>query len=60
MINLPIFNCAISINEINDGYALKWDQNENEYVAPRLKTTIKKCGLRIADSYDTYEVIETS
>lgn len=60
MYNLPLFNCAFSINEINDGYALKWDQNENEYVAPRIKTTLKKCGKKIADSYDTYEVIETT
>lgn len=60
MFNLPLFNCAFSINEINDGYQLKWDKDENEYVAPRLKTTIKKCGKKLADSYDTYEVIDTT
>ena len=60
MFNLPIFNCAFSINEINDGYQLKWDNNENEYVAPRIKTTVKKCGKKLADSYDTYEVIDTT
>ena len=57
MINLPIFNCAFSINEINDGYQMKWDNLENEYVSPRLKTTVKKCSLRLANSYDTYETI---
>lgn len=60
MINLPLFNCAFSINEINDAYQMKWDNNENEYVCPRIKTTIKKCSKNIADSYDTYEVIKTA
>lgn len=56
--NLPIFGCALSINEINDGYQMKWDNLENEYVSPRIKTTIKKCSKKLADSYDTYEVIK--
>lgn len=59
MINLPIFNCALSINEINDAYQMKWDNFENDYIAPRIKTTIKKCSKKIADSYDTFETIET-
>lgn len=57
MINLPILG-AFSINEINDGYEMHWDNLQNEYVSPRLKTTIKKCSKSIADSYDTYEVIK--
>lgn len=60
MINLRFFNCAISINEINDAYQMKWDNLENEYVCPRIKTTLKKCSKAIADSYDTFEVIKTS
>lgn len=60
MRNLKLFNFAISINEINDAYQMKWDNLENEYVCPRLKTTIKKCSKAIADSYDTFEVIKTS
>ena len=59
MINLPIFNCALSINEINNAYEMKWDNLQNEYIAPRIKTTIKKCGLKIANSYDTFETIKT-
>lgn len=59
MINIPLFNFAISINEINDAYQMTWDNEQNEYVAPRVKTTIKKCGLNIANSYDTFEVIKT-
>lgn len=57
MTNLPIFNCAISTNTIEDAYQMKWDNMENEYVCPVIKTTIKKCGLKIANSYDTYETI---
>lgn len=58
MWNLPLFNCAFSVNEINDGYQMKWDNLENEYISPRIKTTIKKCSLAIANSYDTYETIQ--
>lgn len=60
MINLPLFNCAISINRINNAYQMKWDNLQNEYVCPIIKTTIKKCGKKIADSYDTFEVIKTA
>ena len=60
MFNLPLFNCALSINEVNDAYQMKWDNMENEYVCPRIRTTLKKCSKEIADSYDTFEVIKTS
>ena len=59
MINLPLFRCAISINTIKDAYQMKWDNNENEYVCPIIKTTIKKCSIDIANRYDTFEVIKT-
>ena len=58
ILNLPIFGCAISINQINDGYQMHWDNLENDYVSPCIKTTIKKCSKKLADSYDTYEVIK--
>lgn len=49
---------ALSINQIHDGYKMHWDQLENEYTAPIIKTTIKKCSKAVADSYDTFEVIK--
>lgn len=49
---------SICVNEINDGYQIKWSNLDNEYVAPRIKTTIKKCNKYIGDSYDTYETID--
>lgn len=51
---------ALSINSIHDGYKMKWDNLENEYIAPIIRTTIKKCSKAIADSYDTFEVINIS
>lgn len=51
---------ALSINQIHDGYQMKWDNDSNEYVAPIIRTTIKKCSKVIADSYDTFEVINIS
>lgn len=60
MLNLKILNFAISINVIKDAYQMKWNNLENEYVCPIIKTTIKKCSKAIADSYDTFEVIKTS
>lgn len=60
MVNLPLINRAFSINKINDAYQMKWDNLENEYVCPIIKTTFKKCSLELANSYDTYETIETS
>lgn len=59
MFNLPFFNCALSINAINNAYEMKWSNEENEYISPRIKTTIKKCSKKLADSYDTFETIET-
>lgn len=59
MFNLPIFNCAFSINKVKDAYQMKWDNLQNEYIAPIIKTTVKKCSKKIADSYDTFEVIKT-
>lgn len=39
---------------------MAWDNLQNEYVAPRLKTTIRKCNLKYAQMYDTFEVIKDS
>ena len=60
MKNFRLFKCAFSINIIKDAYQMKWDNLENEYVCPVIKTTVKKCSKKIADSYDTFEVIKTS
>lgn len=53
------FGCSWSINRIKSGYDMKWDKDLNEFDSPIIKTTIKKCSKKIADSYDTLEIIHT-
>lgn len=60
MISLPILHTAFVINSINDGEQLKWDNEANEYVAPRIATNFSKGNLSIIQSYDTFETIKTS
>lgn len=57
MFNVPIFNFAVLLNKFNDGYNITWNNDAQEYTAPRLWTSIKKCNKVVADSYDTYEAV---
>lgn len=43
-----------------DGEQIHWSNIDNDYVAPLISTTISKMNLSIANSYDTYEVIQSS
>ena len=54
---LNIFPFSILIKRCYDAEQLAWDNLANEYVAPLIETTISKCNLKIANSYDTYEQI---
>lgn len=60
MVSLPITNTAFLINAINDGEQLKWSNEENEYIAPRIQTKISKGNLSVIESYDTFETISTT
>lgn len=60
MISLPLSKRAILINAINDGDLIKWDNEINEYVAPRVKTKIFKGNKRVIECYDTFETIKTN
>lgn len=55
-----ILGSCWSKNVTISGYDLKWDNIANEYVAPVLSTTIRKCRKEVADSYDTDEIIGIS
>lgn len=57
MIN--IFGLGILFKHIYDAEQLKWSNEENEYIAPLVETTISKCNLEIAKKYDTFEQIKT-
>lgn len=48
---------GILIKTFSDAENMKWSQEDNDYVAPLLETSISKCNKYIADSYDTREEI---
>lgn len=60
MISFPITKTAFLINAVNNGEQLKWDNDENEYIAPRISTKFSKGNLSIIESYDTFETISTN
>lgn len=60
MISLPLTHTAFIINSVNDGEQLKWSNEDNEYIAPRISTNISKGNLSIIESYDTFETIQTT
>lgn len=54
-----IFGIGILIKQMYDAEQMKWSQEDNEYVAPLIETTISKCNISVANSYDTFEEIKT-
>ncbi len=51
---------GILVKRCYDAELMKWSQEDNEYVAPLVQTTISKCNIKVANSYDTFEQIKTS
>lgn len=56
--NLPFFNFGISKKIFCDVDEMIYDKDLMEYVAPPIKTVYSKYSKRIANLYDTYEVIK--
>ena len=54
-----IFGLGILIKSMYDAEQMKWSNEDNEYIAPLIETTISKCNLSVANSYDTFEQIKT-
>ena len=54
-----LFGLGILTKHMYDAEQLKWSNEDNEYVAPLIETTISKCNLNVANSYDTFEQIKT-
>lgn len=50
---------GILIKSMYDAEQLKWSNDDNEYIAPLVETTISKCNISVANSYDTFEQIKT-
>lgn len=57
MINL--FGVGIIKKVFYDAELLKWDNLQNEYVAPVIETVYEKTNLKTAEMYNTYETINT-
>lgn len=49
---------GILSEEYFDAYNMKWDQLQNEYVAPRISKKYSKYEKRFMESYDTFERIK--
>lgn len=49
---------GILVKTFHDAEQMKWDKDANEYVAPITETSISKCNLSVANSYDTFEQIK--
>ena len=54
-----ILGLGILLKSMYDAEQLKWSNDDNEYVAPLIETTISKCNVSVANSYDTFEQIKT-
>lgn len=54
-----ILKWTIYVEQYGDADNMKWDKDENEYISPRLKTSVQIMTKKIADEYDTYEVVKT-
>lgn len=56
---LSIFGYPILIKSMRDAEKMKWSNEENEYIAPLIDTTISHGLKKIIESYDTFEQIKT-
>lgn len=56
LLNIPFFP-SLSFKQINDAERMKWDNEQNEYIAPLICNTISKLNLSTLNKYDTNETI---
>lgn len=56
---LNILGLGILIKTFYDAEQMKWSNEDNDYVAPLQETSISKCNLCVAQSYDTFEQINS-
>lgn len=57
MINILI--TGLLIKHCYNAEQMKWSNDDNEYIAPLVETTISKCNIKVSESYDTFEQIKT-
>lgn len=56
---LNVLGLGLLIKHMYDAEQLKWSNEDNEYIAPLIETTISKCNVSVANSYDTFEQIKS-
>lgn len=54
-----LFGLAFIYNAINDGDQIRWNNDLQEFEAPRVAANFAKCNKYIIDSYNTFETIKT-
>ena len=54
-----IFGYPILIKHLKDAEQMTWSQNDNEYIAPLIETTISHGMKSVINAYDTFEQIKT-
>lgn len=59
MFSLPFIHTAFIFNSINDGDLIYWDNDQQEFIAPRISANFSKGNLSIIKAYDTFETIHT-
>lgn len=60
MFAIPIFKNAFLFNSINDGDGIHWNNDSQDFEAPRVSANFSKGNKCYIDSYDTFETIQTS
>lgn len=56
--SMRTIGCGLLIKKMYDAENMRWSNEDNEYIAPLLTTTISKCNVSVAKSYDTFEQIK--
>lgn len=59
MLSLPFFKTAIIYNTINDGDLIRWNNDLQDFEAPRISANLSKGNEEVINSYDTFETIQT-
>lgn len=56
---INIFGRGLLIKHFYDAEQIKWSNLDNEYIAPLCNLTLSKCNILTANSYDTYQTINS-
>lgn len=59
MLSLPFLKTAIIYNTINDGDLIRWNNDLQDFEAPRISANLSKGNEEVINSYDTFETIQT-